>query len=45
MKCKEIWPLLNVDDILGGLWIPDDGVADPHLLCMSLMREAVAKGK
>ncbi|CAB3226428.1 unnamed protein product [Arctia plantaginis] len=44
VKCKEIWPLLNVNDILGGLWIPDDGVADPHLLCMSLMREAVAKG-
>lgn len=43
-KCEELWPMLNVTDILGGLWIPDDGVADPHLLCMSLIREAVAKG-
>lgn len=37
--------MLNVDDILGGLWIPGDGVGDPHLLCMSLIREAVDNGK
>lgn len=36
--------MLNVDDILGGLWIPGDGVGDPHLFCMALMREAVEKG-
>ncbi|XP_063546967.1 pyruvate dehydrogenase phosphatase regulatory subunit, mitochondrial [Cydia strobilella] len=43
-RCRELCPLLNVEDILGGLWIPGDGVADPHLVCMALMREAVAKG-
>lgn len=36
--------MLNVDDIVGGLWIPDDGVSDTHLFCMSLMREAVENG-
>ncbi|XP_026328200.1 pyruvate dehydrogenase phosphatase regulatory subunit, mitochondrial-like isoform X2 [Hyposmocoma kahamanoa] len=40
-KCQEIWPMLNVEDVLGGLWIPGDGVGDPHLFCMALMREAV----
>ncbi|KAI8431221.1 hypothetical protein MSG28_001258 [Choristoneura fumiferana] len=43
-RCQEICPLLNVEDVLGGLWIPGDGVADPHLVCMALMREAVAQG-
>ncbi|CAG9781689.1 unnamed protein product [Diatraea saccharalis] len=43
-RCQEIWPMLNVEDILGGLWIPGDGVGDPHLFCMSLLKEAVSKG-
>ncbi|XP_028034780.1 pyruvate dehydrogenase phosphatase regulatory subunit, mitochondrial [Bombyx mandarina] len=43
-KCHELFPMLNVEDVLGGLWIPGDGVGDPHLLCMSLMREATDKG-
>lgn len=44
-KCHELFPMLNVEDVLGGLWIPGDGVGDPHLLCMSLMREATDKGE
>lgn len=44
-KCQELCPLLNVEDVLGGLWIPGDGVGDPHLLSMSLMRESVENGK
>ncbi|XP_059055384.1 pyruvate dehydrogenase phosphatase regulatory subunit, mitochondrial isoform X4 [Achroia grisella] len=43
-RCQEIWPMLNVDDILGGLWIPGDGVGDPHMFCMSLIKEAVENG-
>ncbi|KAF9412520.1 hypothetical protein HW555_008989 [Spodoptera exigua] len=43
-KCQELWPLLNVDDVLGGLWIPGDGVGDPHLLCMALMKECIENG-
>ncbi|KAJ2954097.1 hypothetical protein O0L34_g2314 [Tuta absoluta] len=43
-RCQELWPMLNVDDVIGGLWIPEDGVGDPHLVCMALAREAVEKG-
>lgn len=43
-QCQKLCPMLNVEDIIGGLWIPGDGVGDPHLFCMSLMREAVANG-
>lgn len=43
-KCQEIWPMLNVDDIQGGLWIPGDGVADPQLICKSLIKEAISNG-
>uniref|UniRef100_A0A1B0C9I4 Putative dimethylglycine dehydrogenase n=1 Tax=Lutzomyia longipalpis TaxID=7200 RepID=A0A1B0C9I4_LUTLO len=43
-QCKKIFPLLEVSDILGGLWIPKDGVADTTLLCQSLLREAQKMG-
>ncbi|KOB76949.1 Uncharacterized protein OBRU01_04874 [Operophtera brumata] len=43
-RCQELSPMLNVDDVVGGLWIPGDGVGDPHLFGMSLMREAVEQG-
>ncbi|KAI5640957.1 FAD dependent oxidoreductase domain-containing protein [Phthorimaea operculella] len=43
-RCQELWPMLNVDDVIGGLWIPGDGVGDPHLVCMALAREAVENG-
>jgi 4-methylaminobutanoate oxidase (formaldehyde-forming) len=28
-ECKEMWPLLNVDDIVGGLFLPKDGRGSP----------------
>lgn len=37
-------PLLNVEDIFGGLWIPEDGVADPYETCMTLLNEAQKQG-
>lgn len=39
-QCKEHCPLIEVNDLLGGLWIPDDGVCNPHLVCESLIEEA-----
>ncbi|XP_073832377.1 pyruvate dehydrogenase phosphatase regulatory subunit, mitochondrial [Musca autumnalis] len=39
-QCKEKCPLIEVNDLLGGLWIPDDGVCDPHLVCQTLIEEA-----
>lgn len=43
-RCQEIWPMLNVKDIYGGLWIPGDGVADPYMICKSLMNVALNNG-
>ncbi|XP_013105604.2 pyruvate dehydrogenase phosphatase regulatory subunit, mitochondrial [Stomoxys calcitrans] len=43
-ECKEKCPLIKVDDILGGLWIPDDGVCEPHLVCDSFLEEAKRMG-
>lgn len=43
-QCKDKWPLLNTDDILGGLWIPGDGVGDPYETCLSIMAEAKNMG-
>lgn len=44
-QCKEKCPLLNVDDLEGGLWIPGDGVGDPYQICNSLVDEAKKMGK
>ena len=39
-QCKDKCPLLEVKDLTGGLWIPDDGVCDPQLVCQSFIHEA-----
>ncbi|KAJ8667644.1 hypothetical protein QAD02_009307 [Eretmocerus hayati] len=43
-EIKSLCPLLKVDDLYGGLWIPDDGVGDPYRICLALIGEAVKKG-
>ncbi|XP_072399696.1 pyruvate dehydrogenase phosphatase regulatory subunit, mitochondrial isoform X3 [Diabrotica undecimpunctata] len=43
-QCKDKWPLLNAEDILGGLWIPGDGVGDPYETCLSIMAQAKNMG-
>ena len=35
-KLQEICPLIRVDDLLGGLWVPTDGVANPFEICRAL---------
>lgn len=42
---KDLNPLLKVDDLYGGLWIPGDGVGDPYQICLTLASEAKKKGK
>ncbi|KAB0792639.1 hypothetical protein PPYR_14600 [Photinus pyralis] len=44
IQCKEKCPLLNVDDLEGGLWIPGDGVGDPYQICNALTEEARRMG-
>lgn len=43
-QVQEICPLLRVDDLVGGLWIPGDGVGDPYQICLTLIGEARKKG-
>ncbi|CAL7940333.1 unnamed protein product [Xylocopa violacea] len=43
-QVQEICPLLQVDDLVGGLWIPGDGVGDPYQICLTLIEEARKKG-
>lgn len=35
---------MDISDLQGGLWLPTDGVGDPHLVCQSLIEESAAKG-
>jgi dimethylglycine dehydrogenase len=43
-EAKKRHPLLNTDDILGGLWDPLDGDIDPAQLCQALARRARKAG-
>ena len=36
--------LVRTDDLIGGLWVPGDGVANPWEICLALGTEAMAKG-
>ena len=35
-KLQELCPLIRVDDLEGGLWVPGDGVANPFEICRGL---------
>lgn len=39
-EALELCPLLRVDDLIGGIWIPGDGVADPYKTCLAFINEA-----
>ncbi|WP_380058100.1 FAD-dependent oxidoreductase [Falsihalocynthiibacter sp. SS001] len=39
-QAKEKWPVMQVDDIKGGLWMPGDGKANPTDLTQSLAKGA-----
>ncbi|XP_069700956.1 pyruvate dehydrogenase phosphatase regulatory subunit, mitochondrial isoform X2 [Periplaneta americana] len=43
-EASKLCPLIAVDDLQGGLWIPGDGVADPYQICLSLMSVAKQGG-
>jgi 4-methylaminobutanoate oxidase (formaldehyde-forming) len=38
--CQAMWPLLHVDDLVGGLFIPKDGQTNPVDTAMALARGA-----
>lgn len=43
-EAKKLCPLLQIEDIVGGLWIPDDGAADSYQICLTLIAEAKKNG-
>lgn len=43
-ELKRLHPFLNTDDLEGGVWVPEDGVADPQAICKSLAKLASEGG-
>ncbi len=39
-ECKDLFPLLNVDGIVGGIFLPSDGQANPTDITMALAKGA-----
>jgi 4-methylaminobutanoate oxidase (formaldehyde-forming) len=43
-EMKERWPLLNVDDVVGGVWLPKDGQTNPIDTTVALAKGARTGG-
>ncbi len=43
-EIKRMWPLMNVDDLVGASWLPTDGQASPSDITQSLARGARMHG-
>ncbi|XP_058158634.1 sarcosine dehydrogenase, mitochondrial [Dasypus novemcinctus] len=43
-ETKALYPLMNVDDLYGTLYVPHDGTMDPAGTCSALSRAATARG-
>lgn len=43
-ETKALYPLMNVDDLYGTLYVPHDGTMDPAGTCTTLSRAATARG-
>jgi glycine cleavage system aminomethyltransferase T/glycine/D-amino acid oxidase-like deaminating enzyme len=43
-EVKERWPLLNVEDVLGGMVIPSNGQVNPYDVTMALIKGARMRG-
>ena len=43
-EALERWPLMNVDDVIGAVWSPDDGRVSPSDLCAALTKAARQRG-
>ncbi|KAM8829191.1 sarcosine dehydrogenase, mitochondrial isoform 2-T6 [Spinachia spinachia] len=43
-ETKDLYPLMNVDDLYGTLYVPKDGTMDPAGTCTTLTRAATANG-
>ncbi|XP_029466895.1 sarcosine dehydrogenase, mitochondrial isoform X2 [Rhinatrema bivittatum] len=43
-ETKDLYPLMNVDDLYGTLYVPKDGTMDPAGTCTALTRAATSRG-
>ena len=43
-EARERWPLMNSEDVIGGIWSPGDGRVSPSDLCSALVKGARALG-
>ncbi|MBR0558291.1 FAD-dependent oxidoreductase [Ciceribacter sp. L1K23] len=43
-EVKKMWPLMNVDDLVGASWLPTDGQASPSDITQSLAKGARMHG-
>ena len=43
-EAQELWPLMNVDDVVGAAFLPTDGQANPTDITMALARGARMAG-
>ncbi|NDF48986.1 MAG: FAD-binding oxidoreductase [Betaproteobacteria bacterium] len=43
-EAADLFPVMRHDDLVGALWLPEDGKVNPYDLCMSLARGARQAG-
>ncbi|MBT5917595.1 MAG: FAD-binding oxidoreductase, partial [Alphaproteobacteria bacterium] len=43
-KAEEYWPIMQIDDVVGAVWLPGDGKANPTDLTQALARGARMRG-
>jgi 4-methylaminobutanoate oxidase (formaldehyde-forming) len=43
-ETRQRWPLARLDDVVGAVWLPDDGIVEPLSLVKAIASEAVRRG-
>jgi 4-methylaminobutanoate oxidase (formaldehyde-forming) len=43
-EAKAQWPLAMLDDVEGGIWLPDDGIVEPLSLVRAIAHQAMRNG-
>lgn len=43
-RAQELWPLIEVDDVIGAVWSPADGRVNPSDVALALTKGAKARG-
>ena len=43
-RAKQLWPLIEVEDVIGAVWSPADGRVNPSDVALALSRGARARG-